>query len=99
MLDGCRKACDDEYKGILWMWVMLLSGVIPGRSASGVEAMREVKNIDIFISQNRYAAGARVCAAMCFCFLCCVVRIVVWRLVCPNVAVSVLFGRMLMSQG
>lgn len=74
---GGRKACDGEEKGILRISVMLCFGVIPGWSASDVEAECEVKNIDIFILQNRNAAGARMCSGMCFSFLCHVVRMIV----------------------
>ena len=96
---GGRKACDGEETGILRMSVMLLSGVIPGRSASDVEAKCEVKNIDIFILKNRNAAGARMCSGMCFSFLCHVVRMIVWRNICPNFVVIVLFRCMFMLSG
>lgn len=96
---GGRKACDGEEKGILIISVMLLSGVIPGRSASDVEAKCEVKNIDIFILQNRNAADARMCSGMCFSFLCHAVRMIVWRNVCTNFLVFVLFRCMFMLSG
>lgn len=86
-------------RGILIISVMLLSGVIPGRSASDVEAKCEVKNIDIFILQNRNAAGARMCSGMCFSFLCHAVRMIVWRNVCTNFLVFVLFRCMFMLSG
>lgn len=94
-----RKARDGEEKGILRISVMLLSGVIPGWSASDVEAKCEVKNIDIFIPQNRNAADARMCSGMSFSFLYHVVRMIIWRHVCPNFVVFVLFRCMLMLSG
>lgn len=96
---GGRKACDGEEKGILRMSVMLLFGVIPGRSASDVEAECEVKNIDTIILQNRNAACVRMCSGMCFSFLCHVVRMIVWRNICTNFAVFVLFRCMFMLSG
>lgn len=93
---GGRKACDGEEKCILRMSVMLSFGVIPGRSASDVEAKCEVKNIDIIILQNRNAAGVRMCSGMCFSFLCHVVRVIIWRNICPNFVVFVLFRCMFM---
>lgn len=70
---GGRKACDGEEKGILRMSVMLLSGVIPGRSASDVEAKCEVKILTYLFCKTEMRR-ARGCVQGCvfpFCVMSC----------------------------